>query len=83
MPKKAPYLATKGFAFQLFIYSQPQSFGEGQPAFLVHLSLVQVVQTACLAFTLLTGFTPLAITDVAAKTIASKLKLTFFICFLN
>jgi hypothetical protein len=56
-----------------------QSCGVGQSAFLVHLFLLQVVQVACFAFALLTGFTPAAITDVAAKAIASKLKLTFFI----
>jgi hypothetical protein len=39
----------------------------------------QLVQVACLAFDFLTGTVLAAITEVAAKAIASMLNITFFI----
>ncbi|WP_158827000.1 hypothetical protein [Mucilaginibacter lacusdianchii] len=41
--------------------------------------LGQLVQVACFAFATLTGALLLAITEVAAKAIASTLNITFFI----
>jgi len=56
----------------------------GQLACLSHCCFVHlVVHAACLAFAFLTGTVPLAITEAAAKAIASMLKTIFFMFLLN